>query len=164
MEVFEVHITGDESIHEVGKKNGYKTIAIELLRPDGSVIRVEHMTSMVVKFENYAKCKSYVDNVVAFLKEAGVKLWRVKIESPYYEHYRDQSLYMESHFESAEFKFPTSRNMKKTEVYLATDREWNPAEFDRFRERYVGCDVELALYDTMPTEDADWLGLYNTKS
>lgn len=119
MEVFEVHITGDEKIHEVSRRLGLKTISIDLLRPDRTVLRVEHMTSQIFKFENYEKCHAHVQNVVDQLLAADVDIERVKIECPDYKHYREQSLYMESHFQINEPKgYPTSKNQKiKKEYY-----------------------------------------------
>lgn len=159
MEVFEVHITGDESIHGAAEKRGLKTIAIDLLKPDGTVLRTEHMTSHVYKFENYQQCLRQVINDLQAFDEAGVKLIRAKIESPYYEHYRNASLYMESHFEDNRMVCPTSRNQKKTTL-LATDRVSEKSLYDEFRAHYAGKDVELCLYDSYATEDKDWFDCY----
>lgn len=163
METFEVHITGDKSIHEIAKKYNHKTIAIDLLRPDLSVIRTEHMTSLILKFPfttgEYDQCKKLVDHIVCCYESDGLKISRIKIESPFYDCYVDQSVYMESHFESDSTYYPVSRNQKKT-ILLATDREYDQDEYWDFKQRYEGKELELCLYDTNPREDVDWLELY----
>jgi hypothetical protein len=159
MEVFEVHITGDESIHAAAQPLGLKTIAIDLLKPDGTVLRTEHMTSHVCKFPDYAACKASVDQAVADLKSRGVGVVRVKIESPYYEHYRERSLYMEAHFESYDMELPTSRNQKKATL-LATNREYEDDRYDAFRRAHENDDIELCLHDTFVAEDKDWFHCY----
>ena len=163
MEFFEIHITGDESIHRLAKKYGHKTIAIDLLRPDLSVLRTEHMTSIVLKYPfdtgEYDRCKTLVDHIVCCYEADGLKISRVKIESPFYDYYVDQSIYMESHFESESTYYPVSRNQKKT-VLLATDREYDHSGYWDFKEKHDGKELELCLYDTNPREDIDWLGLF----
>lgn len=159
MEVFEVHITGDEAIHAVAAKEGLKTIAIDLLKPDGSVLRTEHMTSHVYRFENYDRCSLCVQNVVNKFEIAGVRVIRVKIESPYYEHYRAQSLYMESHFQAEDFKYPTSKNQRKTTL-LATDRTEDKTKYEAFKNQHKGNELELCLYDSFQAEDKDWFDHY----
>lgn len=160
MEIFEIHITGDKSILERGEDVGMKTITINLLKPDRSYLRTEYMTSHVARHENYSECKRAIDKAVSKLKESGVKILRVKIESPYYGHYRDQSLYLESHFEAKNDQFPISQNVRKT-TFLATDRVYNHDEYDNFLEEYKDVDVELCLFDTDIEEDKDWFDLYS---
>lgn len=159
MEVFEIHITGDESILKAA--HPIKTIAVDLVRPDLSVLRTEYMTSHVSRHSSYDMCRAYVDDIVAAMKEKGVQIVRVKIECPYYEHYRDQSLYMESHFLATGYDggYPMSRNKRKAD-FLATDREYDKAQYDEFREWWKNEDVELCLYDTFVEEDKDWFDLY----
>lgn len=159
MEVFEVHITGDEKIHEAAKELGLKTIAIDLLRPDNTVLRTEHMTSHVYRCRDYMDCLRQVTLASHQLGDAGVKVRRVKIESPYYDHYRHQSLYMESHFEVTSFFCPTSKNQKK-DTLLGTDRVSDKGLYDEFREHYKDKEVELCLYDSDPAEDKDWFDCY----
>ncbi len=158
-EVFEVHITGNESIHDVARSFNHKTIAIDLLKPDGEVLREEHMTSLLLKAENYATVKAEVDQIVENYALNGVSIIRVKIESPYYEHYVNQSLYMESHFVSNDFKFATSRNQKKTTL-LATDRCWHINQYVNFMKNNSEHELELCLFDNNPYEDGDWLHSY----
>jgi hypothetical protein len=161
MEIFEVHITGNESILNSAKSLGVKTISVDLLHPDGSRLRTEHMTSQIYRFANYQDCKKYVDELVGQL--VGVEIHRVKIESPCYEHYMDESLYVESHFPATDWSYPVSRNVRK-EDRLATDREYKEGAepgYYGFRERHAGRDLELCLYDSNPQEDLDWLQLYS---
>ena len=159
MEIFEVHITGDESIIASATSLGVKTISVDLLKPDQTSLRTEHMTSQVYKFPTYLECKQHVDKLVEQLTGLGVSIQRVKIESPIYDHYIKDSLYVESHFPATDWSYPVSRNVRKTEL-LATDREYNQAGYDSFRELHKGRDLELCLYDNNPQEDMDWLMIY----
>lgn len=160
MEVFEVHITGDESIIDVCKDSPIKTIAVDLLRPDLSHLRTEYMTSQIFRFENFSFCKKHVDRIVSrFLKEK-VSIFRIKIESPYYPHYVESSLYMESHFPYNRTKnYPISKSQHKSN-YLMTDRTYSKDEYDSFRKKYANAEIELCLYDTNVKEDEDWFELY----
>lgn len=155
MEIFEIHITGTESIIDLAKNVPIKTIIIDLLKPDKSYHRTEYMTSQVYKAENYQACKEYVDSIVPQLGEVN----RVKIECPYYEHYVNQSVYIESHFKASNSKYPISKNQNK-DSFLATDREYNIENYGFFRRLYKGVVVELCLYDSNIQEDKDWFDLY----
>lgn len=159
MEIFEVHITGDESILLTGQNRGMKTITVDLLKPDRSYLRSEYMTSHVCRFSDYKSCKEYIDREVIALKEAGTTIFRVKIESPYYSHYVNESLYIESHFEAKDNHYPISINRKKTN-YLATDRTFKKEEYSEFVKIHKDHELELCLYDSFPEEDRDWFQLY----
>lgn len=153
MEVFEVHITGDERIHEVA---GVKTIAIQLLRPDFNIHRIEHMTSQVVKCENYQAC---LEQTLAFAAKIP-NVVRVKIECPYYPHYVAQSLYMESHADDPPWiDYPISRNANSYKL-MATDRVYDQAVYDVFRLKWAKHTIELCLYDTNVEEDKDWFSFW----
>lgn len=160
METFEIHITGDHAILDAGTKLGVKTISIDLLAPGGRYYRTEYMTSEVRKFDSFKTCKAWVDGLVEQLKKANVAIFRVKVESPFYPHYEDESYYIESHFLAEDDKLPVSRNRRKTDR-LATDRVYDKRKYANFRKKYEGVDVELCLYDTNPLEDFDWFNLYN---
>lgn len=162
IESFEIHITGDESIIVAAEQLGVKAITIELLKPDFSFFRMEYMTSQVMKLNNFQECKSRVDDLVNSLMEKGVSIKRVKIESPILEHYKNIALYLETHFTTQEAKLPISRNTKK-KTFLATDRTYAKDKWDDFVRFYKGKELELALYDTNPNEDSDWLCLYENK-
>jgi hypothetical protein len=156
MEIFEIHITGEEAILEAANKLGVKNITIDLLAPDRKHHRTEYMTSDVKRFANYDSCKEYVDKLV---KQLGVHIIRVKIESPYYAHYKDQSCYIESHFDTENNEYPISRNQNKT-TCLSTDRCYEKDSYDAFREKYEGKVVELCLFDSYVEEDFDWFAFY----
>lgn len=158
MEIFEVHITGDESIVTVAP---VKTIAVDLLLPDQSHLRTEYMTSQVYKFPSYQECKQHVDLLVSQLIALGVQIKRVKIESPIYDHYIKDSLYIESHFPATDWDYPVSRNLRKT-AKLATDRDYNQDKYKEFQEKHAGRELELCLYDKSLQEDLDWLSVYKT--
>jgi len=157
-EFFEIHITSDKKLHEACCPLGIKTIVVDLLCPDGTVLRTEHMTSYVMKAENYVECKEKVDEIVKNLEKT-CKLIRVKIECPFYKHYQKASLYMESHFRTDSRYFPVSRNQKKT-ACLSTERTYDKNQYEVFAKRYQKEQIELCLYDTNVKEDSDWFGLY----
>lgn len=159
METFEIHITGDESIIEVSKTLDLKTIEVWLLHPNKSRFRKECMTSIVKKFENYDSCKEWVDGLELQLRHKGVSIFRVKIESPYYNHYEAQSCYIESHFDASSSLFPISQNARKT-TFLATDRRYCHDLYQDFLNQYKNTVVELCLYDSDVEEDRDWFNLY----
>jgi hypothetical protein len=92
------------------------------------------------------------------LKARGVEIIRVKIECPYYETYRDASLYLEAHWPTEDTAaFPVSRSRHKKNL-VATDRTYVHQDYDAFRARHQGHEVELCLYDSYCDEDQDWLG------
>ena len=58
MKTFEVHITGiNQEINKELDQLNIKNIIIDLLKPDGSLLRTEYMSSMVYKFESFSECK-----------------------------------------------------------------------------------------------------------
>jgi len=163
MELFEVHITGDESIIEAAKSLNIRTIVIDLVKPDRSFFRTEHMTSHVCRFDSYDECKEWVDDVVAKLMTAGVNIVRVKIECPYYPSYIDKSIYFEVHYDAVGNAYPMSKNQGK-DSFLCTAREYDKDKYDDLSWRHSGvsrdCTMELCLYDTNIEEDKDWFDLY----
>ncbi len=161
MELFEIHITGSPNIIDAAEKMNIKTIVVDLLDPNHKKMRTEYMTSFIEKKESYEECKKFVDELVLSLQK-DVEISRIKIESPYYPHYKNQSLYMESHFENENDKFPISRNARKT-LILATDREYDKEQYDTFIEKYNGKDVELCLSDSFIDEDKDWFDAFKER-
>lgn len=147
-EIFEIHITGEKS--EIDKL-GMKTISVELLKPDFSVLRTEYMTSQALKFSNFDACFEYVNSLGNFK--------RIKIECPVYEHYIDKSLYLESHFYTKKPYFPLSRNINKEEL-MGTDRVYCREEYSKFMNMWHGEILELCLFDSFVEEDFDWFNLY----
>jgi hypothetical protein len=160
MEVFEVHITGDKSILTNAPLLSLRTIAVALLTPNETIHRIEYMTSDVLKYKNFEECKKAVLHFAQSLKKFDTEILRVKIESPYYPHYADNSLYIESHFNSVDNKFPLSQNLLKN-FKLATHREYRKDRYEDFIDKYNGEVVELCLYDTFVDEDLDWFSLYS---
>lgn len=158
MEIFEIHITGNESINDELDKLNIKNIIVELLTPKNEIIRTEYMSSFIYKCESYIQCKEYVNNLLSILKS---DIIRVKIESPYYEHYKELSLYMESHFLPKNIQYPISRNRKSGKL-MGTDRVYNKLEYDDFMKKWNDSDFELCLYDTFIEEDFDWFEKYTT--
>ena len=174
---FEIHITGDDSIKLACQELGFKTISIDLLRPDLSVIRVEHMVSHVIGIDlgsgsgQWAldtKAKLAIDFVMLLsekLEAMGVNVVRTKVECPGYANLQHMAKYAECHFEftGAELSAPLARNQSKTKI-LATSRENNVAYIGRFLDYYrlaiPGCETELCLYDTNVLEDSDWFDHY----
>jgi hypothetical protein len=159
LDMFEIHITGDESIMEVGPQLGMKTIAIDLLKPNKELLRTEYMTSDVKKLSNFALCKSHVFWVVEQFESFGVKIHRVKIECPFYDHYLHSGRYIESHFPTTDIVYPISRNQKKTTI-SATAREYDQTQFTAFAKKWVDVTVEICLYDSNVEGDKDWFDLW----
>ena len=155
MKNFEIHITGEKSILTY---SDMKTIGVRLLRPDLSVIRTEYMTSHRAKFESYRECKDFVDFHVKRIEKIS-PIVRVKIETPYYEEYVKDSLYMESHFRTNDNKYALSQNEKK-DYMLGTDRTYNPNQYCEFKNLWYNAEVELCVFDSFPQEDEDWLNLW----
>lgn len=160
METFEIHITGSKDINEQLDRLGIKNIIIDLLKPNYKVLRTEFMSSFISKHTNFEECKAYVDSIVAKLT---CEIIRVKIESPFYRHYIDKSLYIECHFEpkpNTATNHPISRNTRSGKL-LATDRDYDKSRYDLFRiVNYLNGEIELCLYDTFVEEDKDWFDLY----
>jgi len=88
MEKFEIHITGNYEILEFFEKRNLKTLEAFMYNKEGQICGYEAMSSFVMEFENYQKCKNFVDNLVNEIESENLEIIRVKIECPYYEkHY-----------------------------------------------------------------------------
>ncbi len=161
MDPFEVHITGDHNIHDAAKILGLKTITIDLLRPDGSLLRTEHMTSVVRKFPTIGDAIQMIGTWKHALKTYGVRIIRTKLEVPPLEKYEAQSLYMESHFETDDFIYPTSQN-RRSKKLLATDRVLDKSLYTWFKTRHKDHELELCVHDSFMDEDIDWFSQYKT--
>jgi hypothetical protein len=164
LENFEIHVTGDPSIIQNARDLGLKTICVRLLRPNRTLLRREFMTSHRCRFADFDLCKKFVDRTVELLEEAGTEIYRIKIESPYYERYVKQSLYIETHFKPDEnspdiAKYPLSRNQIRIPP-LATDREYDQASYRKFMDFWKDKEFELCLYDSNKYLDHDWMSLY----
>lgn len=157
MELFEIHITGDITIHETAKQFGDKTIQVALLRPDQSLIRVEHMTSIRIKMPSYKFCLG----AVGYYQNDYRGFTRFKIECPAsYTHYLRDGLYVESHFPAEDLNSPISRNIRSGKL-LGTNREYNPEKFEEFlKNQPEGSEKEICLFDTNVGQDQDWLDLW----
>jgi hypothetical protein len=163
VESFELHVTGDPSIHAVAAELDLRTIVVGLYGPD-QFLRVEHMTSHVARMANRDEAVLWAASTHRVMLDRGVKVSRVKLECPAdYEHYDKESCYIETHFPT-KWRFrmlPLSRSLhKKADECLSTDRIYKLENYAKFRERYSGKIMELCLYDTHPNEDEDWLKLY----
>lgn len=154
METFEIHITGTEDIIEKAGELQVKSIIVDLLKPDKSILRSEFMTSHIVKFNNYTDCYNYTIDLAHKLGE----IIRIKIESPYYDQYLDKCLYLESHFLSSEMLYPTSKNRIKDKL-LATSRVYRKDQYTKFISRHN--EIEMCLFDNFVEEDSDWFALYD---
>lgn len=172
MELFEIHITGDENIISYSDHLGIKSITIDLLDQNKNPISREYMTSHTVKCKDYIACKNYVFNLLLrrledlYYDDDGLyesEIERVKIECPYYSHYSGDSLYMESHWNitnhSDILKYPISHNINKENI-LATDRMYNHNEYDNFRKKHNYHEIELCLYDNNIHWDKNWFDLW----
>jgi hypothetical protein len=170
---FEIHITalsqhddptgmGMANFHSAAHYKGLRTISVELLHPNLTVLRTEDMTSHRAEFETFEECKEFVDIMADHLHMAAGVV-RVKIESPYYPEYVGKSCYIESHWtpEILTEDYPLSRSCHKRHKILATAREYDQSKFEEFNETWKGKGiVELCLYDSFVKEDKDWFDLY----
>ncbi len=154
---FEIHITGDSTINEALDKLGIKNIIIELLKPNGCLLRTEYMSSFVVSLQ-YSEIHEYVLDIVSKLTECNIV--RVKIESPPITHLFPMSLYVESHFIPKGNNYPLSRNTRSGKI-LGTDREYSKSKYLEFLDKWKDEDCELCIFDTFKEEDYDWFNLYN---
>jgi hypothetical protein len=165
---FEFHITGNPKIHDAASYYGIKSIAVDLHRPNGSILRTEHMTSYVAQLSNVNCLLNAMDEArktvqhilkVGYVKD--LKIWRVKVECPYMQGIPAQ--YIEAHYDSDKFEYPTSRNIGKlTPVYMATEREYDSNNFLEFNSVHRAANhiVELCVFDSYVSEDEDWMRLY----
>lgn len=150
-ELFEIHITGDESIKKLGKALGHKVIEIGAMNTKKQIMYTEVMTSIQQKFENFKECLTFVKHLSLFYK--GI---RSKIECPAtYNHYLPKAIYTECHFKTTETTLPISKNVDK-DYLVATDRVYKQEEFAPFIKKYKGSEVELCLYDSLPIKDFSW--------
>ena len=156
METFEIHITGSSDINLQLDRLGIKNIIIDLLKPNKRILRTEYMSSFISKHKDLADCQRMVNSILANLS---CEIIRVKIESPYYEHYKKKSLYLESHFAPVNDLYPISQN-NRTGKLLATDRTYKKKDYKAFIDKWKGEDVEMCLIDTFVAEDEDWFKLY----
>jgi hypothetical protein len=156
MEVFEIHITGSHGINQELDSLGIKNIIVDLLTPEHKFMRTEYMSSFTIQKATYKETKAYVDELVNQLKS---KIIRVKIESPYYEHYKDNSLYLESHFKPFNTSFPISMN-QRSKLLMATARTYEKDQYGDFKKLWSNEDVEMCLFDSFIEEDKDWFDLY----
>lgn len=157
METFEIHITGLESIHELSKRIGKKTITVEMVNKAKLMLYQEHMTSMVEKYDSAAECIDYVERYVRYYGNHIIS--RAKVECPAipeYSHYLETARYVEAHFEAQDLSYPMSRNASKN-FYLATDREYDKSKFNDFIEKYKDkAEIEICVYDTNIWTDNIW--------
>lgn len=157
MKIFEIHITGEQSILEELDNLNIKNITIELLKPNDEVLRTEYMSSFIHHAVDYDECFCYVNALLMNLKS---KIIRVKIESPAYPEYLGQALYVESHFIPTDKKYPISKNVRSQKL-MATAREYNKTKFTDFINKWKDiADVEICLFDDFVREDFDWFELY----
>jgi len=173
--LFEIHMTAaDDSIHEAADDLKIKTIAVNLLRPDLSILRTEHMTSHAQDFSDFDECKKFVNDLAFKFRNRGIEMVRTKIETPFSSSVACNSVYIESHWKQiisgnyfGHRCSPLSQNQNKlgSDKYLATDRLYDRKYFDLFNDAYKNnATVELCLYDSFVEEDADWFNLYDQGS
>lgn len=162
---FEIHITGNEAIHEAAKKIGLRTITIDLLTPEGNILRTEHMTSEVRDFASFTHALCATGTWKFGLIAHGAKVFRTKVEAPPLETFFEQAIYVESHFPSNLFLFPTSRSHHKMKN-LATAREYDHKKYRNFVAEHskAGHEVEVVLHDSWQEEDEDWFRLWDDNS
>lgn len=172
--LFEIHITGESGIHFACKNIGIKTIIIDLLQPANvrfgsdmfyhNRVNREHMTSFTFSGEKEDVFKETLRVVGEISKYDNARISRIKIESMFFSTLINESLYMETHFNSDEFKLPTSLNVTKgdmTKKYLATDRTYNKSRYFEFMDKYSNNDIELCIFDSFVDGDKAWFDFYS---
>lgn len=162
--LFEIHITGSENIHEACVPRTLKTIKIELLRKNYSVIRVDHMTSIHINQPSFGDAVEYVCELEEYLVSNNVDIFRTKIECPLLPEYSElieDSIYVESHFLTNNSLCPVSKNVGSTK-FLSTKREYDRRKYLEFYFNHLdtNADVELCIYDSNVDWDMDWLNLW----
>ena len=140
-----------------------KCIEIESLNIYGQNIGTQHMTSIIKKFTDKEEAVEFAKSLSYKFGKCGISVHRTKVESPIYDEYLYDALYVESHFESNQFIFPTSRNVKKNTL-LATHREYDINAYQYFIDFHNkrNHELELCLYDTNVYIDFDWFNCYGT--
>lgn len=157
--IFEIHMTGDSSIHKVGKRLNHKTIKILNLTPRGDIHSIHHMTSIQKDFVGKDECFKWLDRV-----KLDYNPIRTKVECPPYDEYMAEAIYVESHIKIKDFKespYPVSMNAKSSSK-LITAREYNKEMFGFFCDFYKKChaEVELCIMDDNVKLDESWFNLY----
>lgn len=166
MESFEIHITGSENILSILNELEIKSLHAEIKNPKNETIAVEYMSSFVREFNNYEDSKKWVDDFVNILEEKGVEIYRVKIECPYYyEHYKENSVYVEAHFPTNENnkEYPFIYNVR-SKKYTSTDRKYLKSEYPDFIEKWKDTEkveIEYCLYDDNIRFDDIYIRLFN---
>lgn len=155
--LFEIHITGKKEIIEELNAMGIKNIVVELLTPSLDIYKIEYMSSFILKKKCFEECEISVNDILNKLKSNVI---RVKIETPYYEEYKDISLYMESHFTPFNSSYPISRN-QRTHKLMGTARTYDKKQYLNFMDKWKNTEVELCLKDSFINEDSDWFNLYS---
>jgi len=160
---FEIHMTGDENIHEMAKKFSHKTIEVDLLDPNMDIMRTEHMTSIRKQYNGYEACLKETLEWAEYYEPI-----RTKIECPPIWIFAEQAIYIECHapYDPDKNKglrlTPISRNAKSRKM-LDTDRSYDKTkwlEFYLLYSQYKHVEIELCLYDNNMYEDKDWMDLY----
>ena len=147
--LFEIHITGSDNIHDACKARSLKTIKIELLRKNYSVIRIDHMTSIHINVPNIVDAMFYVNELEEYLKSNNVDIFRSKVECPLLPEYSEfikNSLYVECHFLSDNSLCPVSKNVGGSK-FLGTLREYDKRNYLEFyfNKLDTNADVELCV-------------------
>ena len=129
----------------------------------GNPIDVQHMTSIIKNFTDKQTAIDFAIDLSKLLTKLDFNVIRTKVESPIYQEYLNDALYVESHFESDQFIFPTSRNIKKNTL-LATHREYDKNFYQHFIDHHhkKNHELELCLYDTNIYLDTKWFNCYGT--
>lgn len=157
MELFEFHITGSKKLLRTAQALNIRTISIHSLNRECESIKLEHMTSFSRQFENATKAIDFAGALKRQFEKAGVKVYRVKIETPvFYHHYAHRTKYLECHFLASSFEYPLSRNVDKPKI-LGLDRCFDTAKFAAFESIYSDHDVERCIFDSNIELDNKWL-------
>jgi hypothetical protein len=164
-ETFEIHITGaNEDILKEFEDLNIKTLEINLLSKDKTVVGKENMCCLVVNVNSYYDAAQIAGGIILDLKS---KIARVKIECPLYEQYLGQAIYAEVHYPQSNvldsFPHPTVYNIK-SDKYISTRRVYGSTQdfinlYNESKE-IPGSEFELCLMDSNINFDDYWLSFY----
>ncbi len=159
----EIHITGDEKLLDYCQRFNIKCLTIENLGPGSQVLSREYITSINKKFEFIMDARYYLVGVCRDMELYGIKVARVKIETPFYpETSYANAIYLECHYSgfcvNHNFYHPQSRKIPDNQPYMKTARCYDKSKFEEFVTAWKGvADIEACVFDSSPVlHDKKW--------
>ncbi len=169
---YEIHVTGpkrwvtgiNQELEPFG--TGVPILGIHLLDSEGQANAGEDwMTAEKASFNSHQDAYSYLKKFLGISERSSAfnqTFYRRKIEVQYQEGMDlSKYLYVETHFpvtpeEAPNIGLPISRNIL-TGKLIATDRVYDPGQFQNFVDKYKDNKVELCLFDSNVRHDDHWI-------